>query len=358
MADLKYDSVINHIIHGIHCGLYPDQSKIPSEKALAEKLKVSVTSVREGLKQLCERSIIIKQQGRRSVINAAAISGEQRILHIGWIGHSDFQEMNPVYFETYSRTLSLLLKTNCHLSFLPYRTERDEANLLHIFNSFDGFFLAGIRTRSLGAELATRLQGFRNVLGIDEVGTTPANYTVSTNNYQGGVMMGEYLAQEKRKCPVLFLSEFTDFYPAFDMRNRGLIDSLSARQIPFVLVTNDDFPEGSPERERQVEELLKKYPKIDTIWHPQDQVAVDIRKTFEKVAPKPEGYYRSCGVDGLVEIIKRDPYHASIAHPFDELAQLCVETMFNFFAGKYPTVALLKIQPSLIPWSLKKFLNQ
>lgn len=353
MADLKYDSVINHIIHGIHCGRYPDQSKIPSEKELAERLKVSVTSVREGLKKLCEQSIIIKQQGRRSVVNASAISGKQQTLHIGWLGSSDFQQMNPVYFEIYSRALSLLLKTNCQLSFLPYRTERDEANILHLFNSFDGFFLAGIRMSSLGSELATQLQGLRNVLGIDEVGTTPANYTVSTNNYQAGVMMGEYLAQEKRKCPVLFLSEFTDFYPAFDIRNRGLIDALSAQRLQFVLVPGNYNGMEPPALEEQVRKLLQKYPGIDTIWHPQDTAAINIRKVFEKVAPKTEGYYRSCGVDGLAKILDQDPYHASIAHPFDELAHLCVETMLNFFAEKYPTVSLLKIQPSLIPWQLK-----
>ena len=28
---LKYDSVIQHIIRGIRLGIYPDQSKIPSE---------------------------------------------------------------------------------------------------------------------------------------------------------------------------------------------------------------------------------------------------------------------------------------------------------------------------------------
>ncbi len=349
-SDLKYDAVINHLIRGIRLGLYPDQSKIPSERVLADELGVSVTSVREGLKQLCDRNIILKQQGRRSVVNAAALRGERRPLHIGWIGRSAFEQMNPVYFETYSRTLSHLLRTDCHLSFLPFRMERDELNILRMFDSFDGFLLAGIRTQYVRAELATRLQALRNVIEIDDIGSSPAAFTICTNGYQGGVMMGEYLAAEQRRCPVLFLSNAADFYPAFNMRNRGIIDGLSARRVPFVLAPGGDGAVDSPEFSGQVAELLKKYPQIDTIWHPQDSVAIAIRKTFEEVAPRSPGYYRSCGVDGLPETTENEPYHASIAHPFDELARLCVETMLNFFSGNYPDEPIYKISPVLIPW--------
>ena len=68
--NLKYDTVIDHVIRGIRLGIYPDRSKIPSEKDLAENIKVSVTTVREGLKQLCERNIIVKQQphGRKKIL--------------------------------------------------------------------------------------------------------------------------------------------------------------------------------------------------------------------------------------------------------------------------------------------------
>lgn len=349
-SDLKYDTVINHIIRGIRLGIYPDQSKIPSEKMLAEQINVSVTSVREGLKQLCAKNIIIKQQGRRSIVNASALCNGNRTMHIGWIGRSDFEQMNPVYFETYSRTLSHLLKTNCHLSFLPFRMERDEINILRMFDSFDGFLLAGIRMQHVSSELAARLRALHNVIEIDDIGVTPANYMICTNGYLGGVMMGEYLAEQKRKCPVLFLSDYADFYPAFNMRNRGIIDGLSARRIPFVLAPGNTRQSTPQEFTAQVAELLKKYPEIDTIWHPHDAAAIKIRKVFEMQSPRELGFYRSCGVDGLPETVENEPFHASIAHPFDELARLCVETMLNFFSGHYPDRNVRKISPILIPW--------
>ena len=52
----------------------------------------------------------------------------------------------------------------------------------------------------------------------------------------------------------------------------------------------------------------------------------------------------------LPETVENEPFHASIAHPFDELARLCVETMLNFFSGHYPDENVHKISPILIPW--------
>lgn len=42
--NLKYDTVIDHVIRGIRLGIDPNRSKIPSEKDLAEEIKVSVTT--------------------------------------------------------------------------------------------------------------------------------------------------------------------------------------------------------------------------------------------------------------------------------------------------------------------------
>ena len=219
-----------------------------------------------------------------------------------------------------------------------------------MFDSFDGFLLAGIRMQHVSSELAARLRALHNVIEIDDIGVTPANYMICTNGYLGGVMMGEYLAEQKRKCPVLFLSDYADFYPAFNMRNRGIIDGLSARRIPFVLAPGNTRQSTPQEFTAQVAELLKKYPEIDTIWHPHDAAAIKIRKVFEMQSPREPGFYRSCGVDGLPETVENEPFHASIAHPFDELARLCVETMLNFFSGHYPDRNVRKISPILIPW--------
>lgn len=349
-STLKYDEVINHVVRNIRLGIYPDRSKLPSEKVIAEELGVSVTTVRGGLKQLCERNIIIKQQGRRSIVNAAAIRGSSHTLRIGWISRDDFTHMNPVYFEIYNRTLSYLFQTNLQLTFLPFLSGRDEQNILRLFDSFDSFILAGIRMNNVGDELAQRLHNLSNVIEIDNVGASPANYTVCTDNYSGGVMLGEYLALQKRRCPVLFLTDKTDYYPAFNMRNRGIIDGLSAAQKKFVLAPGDMDIENDAEMEKVAAGLLERYPDIDTVWHPSDYRAIAIRKVFERVKGGKPGHFRSCGVDGLPEVIETDEFHATARHPFEEIARTSVEMLLNFFSGTTPEISTRKIRPVLIPW--------
>ena len=347
---MKYESVIQHITHGIQIGLYPDRSNIPSEKHLAEELNVSVTSVREGLRQLCERNIIIKQQGKRSKINAAALQDTRRTLHFVWIGRSLLEQSTPVQYEIYSKVFSIFMQLNCHISFLPYQTGRDEALILRMFDSFDGFILASIQPHLLGEELQERLRSLNTVIEVDDIGTSPARWKVCTDNYRCGLIISDYLAEQKRRRPVLFLSDFADAYPGFNARNRGLIDGLAAHRIPFVLVPGGETSRQSEDFKNQIADLLKKHPDIDTIWHPFDVEAIAIRKVFEEVMPREEGFYRSCGVDGLPEKLENEPFHASAAHDIDEQARICVETMLNIFSGKMPDSCRQLIPPTLIPW--------
>ena len=347
---MKYDKVVQHIIHGIRIGIYPDQSKIPSEKEIAEKLGVSLTSVRKGLQILCEKNIVTKQQGMRSIVNASALQTGNRTMHFAWLGRDTQISSTPVLFEIYSRVVNLFMQSNCHITFLPFQSARDEAMLLRMFDSFDGFLLASIQPHLLSPELQEKFQLLNSVIEIDDIGISPARWGICTDNYLAGLQISEYIAEQKRKQPVIFLSDFADVYPGFANRNRGLIDGLSSHQIPFVLVPGGDRSLRSPGFADQIAELLKKYPDIDTIWHPEDAVSREIRKVFETVSPQKAGYYRSCGVDGLPETVASDPLHASASHDLDELARVCVETMLNFFAGQNPAAAQNHIRTKLSPW--------
>ena len=347
---MKYDKVAQHLIHGIRIGLYPDQSKIPSEKEIAEKLGVSLTSVRKGLQILCEKNIITKQQGMRSVVNASALQAGHRTLHFAWVGRDTQISSTPVLFEIYSRVVNLFMQSNCHITFLPFHSTRDEAMLLRMFDSFDGFLLASIQPHLLSPELQEKIQLLNSVIEIDDIGVSSARWKICTDNYLAGLQISEYLAEQKRKRPVIFLSDFADAYPGFSNRNRGLIDGLSAHQIPFVLVPGGEHDLHSSGFADQIANLLKKYPDIDTVWHPEDAVSLAIRKVFEKVAPRAAGHYRSCGVDGLPDEIKSDKFHASASHDLDEIARVSVETMLNFFAGQNPASAQTRITTILSPW--------
>ncbi|MBQ9776913.1 MAG: hypothetical protein IJW17_12870, partial [Lentisphaeria bacterium] len=81
-----------------------------------------------------------------------------------------------------------------------------------------------------------------------------------------------------------------------------------------------------------------------------DYRAIAIRKVFERVKGGKPGHFRSCGVDGLPEVIETDEFHATARHPFEEIARTSVEMLLNFFSGTTPEISTRKIRPVLIPW--------
>ncbi len=59
----KYQSVYYTIINQIEDGLYKETSKLPSERALAEELKVSINTIRKALSMLIESGYINSRHG-------------------------------------------------------------------------------------------------------------------------------------------------------------------------------------------------------------------------------------------------------------------------------------------------------
>ena len=80
----KYEELARRITGDIQNGIYPDGTPLPSEAELAAQAGVSRVTVRQALVQLSRLGIIVKQQGRRSVVNVAAVPERTRFRR----GHS------------------------------------------------------------------------------------------------------------------------------------------------------------------------------------------------------------------------------------------------------------------------------
>ncbi len=346
---LKYQKLIDFIINNIRHGIYPDGSQLPSESTLAEAAKVSRATVRESLRQLCERGIIVKQQGRRSTVNAKALPGRARPLRFAWISRNPFAQVGPVYLEIYSALQKAVLGINAELVFLPMLNPREEAWVESLLDSFDGIFLAGVRASSLIPGLAERLRNTPNSIEIDDIGDTPAACSVCTDNYRAGQMAADYLIDHKRHVAA-FISNRSSWYLGFHDRARGLIDGFARRKQPLTLAQCDDGFNTPAELHAQLAGLLKEHPEIDTIWHASDGGALIIRKAFEQIVPQRADACRSIGVDGVDECSIEDPRHASLKHPTAEIARKAFQTMLNFSAGQQPEQRVCYLEPTLLPW--------
>ncbi len=371
-SGLKYEAVVEYLTNAIRHGVYSDGGHIPSERTLSETLGVSITTIRLGLDKLCNSGLIRKRQGSRGIVCASALQPRPtRALNLGWIAQSGYDQMNPVLGESYLRVMRRLDEMNCHLTYLPCRSVRDEADLLKMFPSFDGFFLAGIRTFQISTELAHQLILMKTVVEIDDVGLSPAVCMIGTDDYLAGRMMSDYLKKEHRRKVAVFISDSSTWYPAFATRNRGIIDGLKANQTPFELVRCSESALHTTEFNESLAKLLSDNPLLDTVWFASDANAIQIRRKMENLGLKRILPLRSCGVDGLPlldiplqplaysfmgalptkQTPKKDPKHASILHPFSAIAEKAIATMLKLIDGKEPVEPVQKIPPTLIPWA-------
>ena len=103
---IENDSVADSVVHQIESmivnGILREGTRLPSERALAERLKVSRPKLREALKFLENAGLLIVKQGERSEI--AALTGSA---------------MTPAFQELYARHPSALF------DFLEYRREQE-----------------------------------------------------------------------------------------------------------------------------------------------------------------------------------------------------------------------------------------
>lgn len=346
----KYEKLTEFIVRNIQNGIYPDGHPLPSETALANELGVSRATVREALEMLSKRNVISKSQGRRSMVNASAVRGRPRSLHFGWISRDPLSGIMSVYLEIYTELQKAILGVNGNLLFLPLINPREEEWGCSMLDNLDGVFLAGIRKGTLIPKLADRLGAMPNVIEIDDIEDSPATCTICTDNYAAGKRAALYLAGKERKT-VVFVSNYNAFYRGFHDRARGVIDGFAECGVVPVLANCDDSKIGTEAFDAVLKNLLKEHPDLDTVWHATDDAALRIREQLERVAPRPTGFYRSAGVDGIVSILNGKKYHLSLQHPSAEIARQSFQTMMAFTSGNRSANANRQIDPILLPWT-------
>lgn len=154
----KYEELARRITGDIQNGIYPDGTPLPSEAELAAQAGVSRVTVRQALVQLSRLGIIVKQQGRRSVVNVAAVPERTRTLRFAWISRDPFAGATPVYLEIFNTLQRMMMRINANLVFMPMIDPREEDWVLSVLDSFDGILLAGVRSATIIPALDRRLR--------------------------------------------------------------------------------------------------------------------------------------------------------------------------------------------------------
>ncbi|GAB6090242.1 substrate-binding domain-containing protein [Spirochaeta dissipatitropha] len=131
---LKYRAVRDLLVQTLQSENYQSGQKLPTELELTEKLKVSRTTIRQGLELLREEGIISKIQGSGTFFrgfnlkpeSAESRTQENNKLQKGFIGLVNFNYMDYIYPEIFRGAEETLASEGYSLAIAPCNRDLDK----------------------------------------------------------------------------------------------------------------------------------------------------------------------------------------------------------------------------------------
>lgn len=157
---------------------------------------------------------------------------------------------------------------------------------------------------------------------------------VATNNYQGGVLAGEWLAEALPAGSTLGVLEGRVGVPALDDRVNGMIEGLGDADITIVqqIPTDCDQVKGVS----AAEDLLTAHPDVDAIYAACGPPIIGAIQAIANAGIAPEDIV-VVGFDALpdeLEAIKAGTEDASIAQFPPRMGELGLETLYRVVKGE------------------------
>jgi simple sugar transport system substrate-binding protein len=156
---------------------------------------------------------------------------------------------------------------------------------------------------------------------------------VATNNYQGGVLAGEWLAENLEAGSTLAVLEGVPGVPALDDRVNGMIEGLGDADITIVgqAPTDCDQVKGVA----AAEDLLTANPDVDAIYGACGPPIIGALEAIENAGIAPEDIV-VVGFDALpdeVAAIEAGTEDASVAQFPPKMGELGMETLYQLVIG-------------------------
>jgi len=226
----KTESLKQTLIYEISSGYYRVGTKLPSERVLCSKYKISRNTVRITLDQLEAQGIICRRERSGAIVTASNacndhIAGPE--LKVAWILPPD-QIANPLVmtiFNVFRQYCPESIKIS--VIFIDQLDSEEFKNL-----KADIAILFSVTGEAVRNRIKQRIPRVILLNMIDN----EYDY-VAPDNYLGGKIIAEYLVQQgHRKIGGV---TFDDSAPGsdFNQRLKGCTDTLSQKGIPFELTT-------------------------------------------------------------------------------------------------------------------------
>ena len=163
---------------------------------------------------------------------------------------------------------------------------------------------------------------------------TGKSAVVATNNYQGGVLAGEWLAENLEPGSTLGVLEGVAGVPALDDRVNGMIEGLGDADITIVQQTPTDCDQVKGVA--AAEDMLTAFPDVDAIYGACGPPILGALEAIENAGIAPEDIV-VVGFDASadeVAQIKEGNQDASIAQFPPKMGELGLDTLYRVVLGE------------------------
>ena len=347
----RYLQVKNEIISRILLGDYPDGTFLPAEKVLIDEFSVGRNTIRKALLELGKKRIILKQQGRPSLVQCRNIDKKMSssMLKVAWLDTARLGEGQSIHLEIFQNFATLAAQKKIQLDYISLPLLSADAVSRLDFSLYAGVVTNGLGPSSAAVELFKRVS---NLICIDHLINIPAYSYVCTDNRRGGCMAAECLLD--RGCEqIIFLGVAPGFYSysPFSERLQGFQDALLKAGIypdPEQIIISCE-PEHFQDVGSLLEDKTDLLRKIDGIFVVTDMMAVNTVFSLQRMGFSVPEDISVIGFDGLSQPQFMHPKLTTVRQPVEKIAQRLVDLIVKSCVQPELMKGLIQVEPEIIP---------
>lgn len=326
-------------------GTYPIDTKLPSERSLAEEFKVSRVTIRKSLGSLKDDGMIARRPGLGNIIAATEPVVPEVPPNIGFV----VQHLSNPYYSAFATALEEVLRAH-DLNMILAGTGQNPDEELRCLQRMGDLQVRGVllcvpdRLHHPDAMKSLMSQQLPVVvIGGRQAGV--ALDTVDSDNRSGMAAAIDHLL-ELGHSSIGFLSAMA--FGRTDVRMELTSELLLARGVdpgPVVSVDTPDLAGGRRALDRMLEEKHRPTAVLCT----NDITAIGaVQRAFELGVSIPEEF-SIVGYDDIPMASMATVPLTTVAVPLDELAELAFERLSARAAGYVGRPIHLAVEPRLVP---------
>ncbi|GGP07674.1 GntR family transcriptional regulator [Oceanobacillus sojae] len=354
-----YRKIYLDVIEEIRSGNLKIGDKLPTEKAMSEKYKVSRITTKKALDLLAQEKIIERFQGKGSFVSSGHIKNQESkkeasvkaLPHLsGLVGL-----IIPDFSDVFGLKQVKMIEEKCseynyHLVIkrtLGYAEEEKKAINSLVDKGLDGLIIIPAHGTHYNHDLLRLVVDKYPLVLLDRyIKGIPAS-SVHINNQKATIMAIKYLL-EKGHRELAFISPPKEGASSIEEREIGFHIAFSDQNLPvnnnyFLLdiqssipknFSSDNVKEIAENDRRKIEEFLKKNPEITAIFCTDYTIANMVYSVLESLGKKiPEEYAIVCF--DSVSTTNGNPLFTHISQREDKMGEEAVHLLMKQVNGEY-----------------------